>query len=75
MINLRESSIYDLTSDQELINKIVGFPTSREAYLKLCSYEARVLDMISFAEEILDSKLLAALKAEFSEELARWFNE
>lgn len=73
---LRESTIFDFTQDQQLLETVIGITgITFERYKDLVGQRAIILDMIGFAEETGDIELLTLLEAEFSEELARFFNE
>lgn len=75
MAKYKNSSIYDLTDDQKLIDSVIGFPTDKKSYLALVSEQARVCDMLSFAEMTENKSLIEALKKEFADQLVSWFNE
>lgn len=74
-LDLKTSSIFDLTDDKELISSILGFNNTKEKFLAGCTEIGRILTMLDFAEETKDEALKKKLRTTFKEELAPFFNE
>lgn len=78
-IDLRVSNVFDLTDDpkylETLITPIIGIHT-KEDYLKMSSSDnARIFDMIHYAEAFKIKELIEKLKTLYNKELTAFFNE
>ncbi|MDB4157958.1 hypothetical protein N9609_00555 [bacterium] len=67
--NLRKSTIFDLTTDTDIIVGEFGILESAEDYNKIVSIKTRIKDFLDLSELTNDSKLKEAVYKQFKEEL------
>jgi len=67
--NLRESTIFDLTTDPNIIVGEFGISETADQYNKIISIETRIKDFLDLSELTNDSKLKEAVYKQFKEEL------
>ena len=68
--NLRESTIFDLTSDTDIIVGEFGILKTPEEYAKGLSIQTRVMDFLALARLTNDVKLRKAVLSQFKKELS-----
>lgn len=67
--NLRKSTIFDLTTNPNIIVGEFGISESAEDYNKIISIETRIKDFLDLSELTNDSKLKEAVHKQFKDEL------
>ena len=68
--NLRESTIFDLTSDTDIIVGEFGILKTPEEYAKRLSIQKRIMDFLDLADLTNDVKLEDAVSLQFKKELS-----
>ena len=68
--NLRESTIFDLTSDTDIIVGEFGILKTPEEYAKGLSIQKRIMDFLDLADLTNDVKLEDAVSLQFKKELS-----
>lgn len=70
--NLRTKTILDFTTDQKIIEELIG---DKDLFLSNLTELTRAQSLLDYAEYIQDEKLIAAVEKEFEPELSAFFNE
>lgn len=70
--NLRTKTILDFTTDQKIIEELIG---DKDLFLSNLTELIRAQSLLDYAEYIQDEKLIAAVEKEFEPELSAFFNE
>ena len=73
-LDLRNKTIFDFTNDPAILGELVS-TTDKETFLNGLTPIARAFSLIDYAEYIQDEKMIAAVEAEFHNELESFFNE
>jgi len=71
-LDLRNKTILDFTSDEQIIDELIG---DKDLFLKSLTELTRANSLIDYAEYIQDEKLIAAVEKEFEPEFSAFFNE
>lgn len=71
-LDLRNKTILDFTTDQEIIEELIGDPA---LFLSNLTETTRAQSLIDYAEYIQDKKLIAVVQKEFEPEFSAFFNE
>jgi len=72
---VKNKTIFDFTDDQDLINRVLGYKTTREEYEANALPAAIAIDLLEFAEQTSNKDLQGEIKAAFGSVLAAFFNE
>lgn len=74
-LNLRELTVYDLCSDQKLLDSFMIEGKERHLRSVVAMLSARWSAMLDLAEHTGDKALEAAVERQFAEDIAAFFNE
>lgn len=74
-LNLRELTVYDLCSDQKLLDSFMIEGKERHLRSVVAMPSARWSAMLDLAEHTGDKALEAAVERQFAEDIAAFFNE
>jgi len=68
-LDLRNTTIFDLTSDKKIISDEFGVSMSKKEYAEIISIETRIKDLLDFADLTNNKELKTAVLKEFENEL------
>jgi len=70
--NLRTKTIFDFTSDKQLLAEEFGITENESEYKKISSIERKLMDLYGIAEILADVDLEKAINKAFAKELDKF---